>query len=119
MVELGDRSHEDLVMATACSYLEIHSPDDIRIAGTRVGLEHLLALYLDGYTAEEIAMQFPTVSLEQVHGVIAYYLGHREEVNRLLGQGSRGLWCRAEQAAKPVPEVVQRIRKILQRRGQA
>lgn len=106
-------------MSTICNYLEIHSPDDIRIAGTRVGIEHLLSLYLDGHTAESLALQFPTLSLEQIHGTIAYYWGNRTEVDEYLARWrAHSRKVREEQAAKPMPEVVQRIRKILEQRGQ-
>ena len=70
-------------------YLEIHSPDDIRVAGTRVGIEHLLGVYLAGRLPEEIALEFPTVTLEQVHGVIAWYLRNRAEVDAFLRQLQR------------------------------
>jgi hypothetical protein len=31
-----------------------------------------------------MAQSFPVLTLEQVYGSIAYYLGHREEVDRYL-----------------------------------
>ena len=58
-------------------YLETHADDDIRVEGTRVGIEHLLTAYLAGSLPEEIALEYPTVTLEQVHGGIAWYLRHR------------------------------------------
>ncbi len=33
---------------TGNPYLDVCSPDDIRVKGTRIGIEHLLSLYLSG-----------------------------------------------------------------------
>jgi uncharacterized protein (DUF433 family) len=94
-------------------YLDILAPHDIRVRGTRVGIEHILSAYNSGSLAEEIAVQFPTVSLAQVHGVIAYYLTHRAEVDEYLAQWrDHAARSRREQASHPAPEVVQRLRRI-------
>jgi uncharacterized protein (DUF433 family) len=93
--------------------LDILDADDVRVRGTRVGIEHLLSAYHDGSLAEEIAVQFPTVSLAQVHGVIAYYLNHRAEVDEYLRQWrDHADQARREQAKRPAPEVVKRLRQI-------
>ena len=46
-------------------YFDFLSPDDIRIKGHRIGFDNVLELYLDGYTAEEIAQYYPSLSLEK------------------------------------------------------
>lgn len=57
------------------------------IAGTRVALEAVLLPFQDGFAPETIAAEcFPTLSLEQVYGAIAYYLGHRRQVDAYLQQ---------------------------------
>ena len=58
----------------------------IRIGQTRVTLDSLLAAYHRGATPEEIAIQFPILSLEEIYSTIAYYLNHREESDRYLEQ---------------------------------
>jgi uncharacterized protein (DUF433 family) len=104
-------------MSTICNYLEVRSPDDIRVAGTRVGIEHLLSVYLDGITAEELAVQFPTVSLEQIYGVLAYYWGNKEEVDAYLTRWRQGCDERYQASkARPESEVVKRLRQIAQKR---
>jgi uncharacterized protein (DUF433 family) len=105
-------------MATVSSYLEVLDADDIRIAGTRVGLEHIMSAYFDGLTAEEVAMQFPTVGLEKVYGVLAYYWGNRAEVDAYMSRWRQG--CRERYAASkngPELEVVKRLRQIAARRA--
>ncbi len=39
----------------------------------------MLVYYLEGYAAEEIANHFPTLSLEQYHATITYYLHNRAD----------------------------------------
>ena len=56
----------------------------IRLAGTRVGIEYVLRDYLQGASPEELALRFPTLSLEQIHATITYYLAQRAEVSRYL-----------------------------------
>jgi uncharacterized protein (DUF433 family) len=107
-------------MSTAYSYLEVHSPDDIRIAGTRVGLEHLMSAYLDGLTAEELAVQFPSVGVEQIYGVLAYYWANRMEVDSYLARWRKGCDQRYNAfKSRTEPAVVKRLRQIAERRRNA
>src|SRR5205807_1162312 len=45
---------------------------------------------------------FPTLSLEQIHGAIAFYLGHQEEAAAYLRDLEKK-WEELERAAKPAP----------------
>ena len=65
-------------------YFVVHAADDIRIRGTRVGLEHVITAYCAGALPEELCLEFPTLTLEQVHGVLAWYLGNRHETDEYL-----------------------------------
>ncbi len=58
-----------------------------RIAGTRVSLDSVIHAFWEGATPEEICQDFPSLSLAQVYGVIAYYLNHRDEVDAYLQVG--------------------------------
>ena len=58
----------------------------LRIAGTRVTVNQIAVWYLQGYTAEEIADQYPHVSLAQVYAALAYYHTNRQEVEDALAQ---------------------------------
>lgn len=66
------------------SYFEFIGEDAIRIAGTRVGIETVLRDYREGASPEEIVLRYPTLSLEQVHATITYYLANREKVEGYL-----------------------------------
>lgn len=57
---------------------------NIRVSGTRVTLDTLLAAYRRGDTPEAIHEGFPTVPLGAIYAVIAYYLAHTEEIDAYL-----------------------------------
>ena len=65
-------------------YFEFVSADEILLRGTRVGIEAILTEYLDGALPEGIAVNYPPVTLEQVHATITYYLSHQETLDRYL-----------------------------------
>jgi uncharacterized protein (DUF433 family) len=56
----------------------------VRIAGTRITLDTIVGAYNRGDTPEEIAYGFPSLSLADIHAVIAYYLRHREMVDTYI-----------------------------------
>jgi uncharacterized protein (DUF433 family) len=55
-----------------------------RVSGSRVSLDSIVSAFNDGHSPETIAQSFPVLTLEQAYGLIAYYLGHRHEVDRKL-----------------------------------
>jgi uncharacterized protein (DUF433 family) len=65
-------------------YLDFLEPDVIRIKGHRIGLEDVIELFKEGYSAEQIALEYGTLSLEEVYATIAYYLHYRTEVDAYL-----------------------------------
>jgi uncharacterized protein (DUF433 family) len=66
------------------SYFDFISENAIRIAGTRVNIETVLRDYQQGASPEEIVLHYPTLSLEQVHATITYYLANLEGVQAYL-----------------------------------
>ena len=66
--------------------LPLHSDADgvIRVGNTRVTLDSVVAAFIEGATAEEIAQQYPVLNLADIYQVIAYYLYHRVEVEAYL-----------------------------------
>lgn len=58
-----------------------------------MSLDSIVYAFIAGQPAESIAQSFPVLTLEQVYGAIAFYLGHREEVDRYL-EFERQLLCR-------------------------
>ncbi|MBA2533411.1 MAG: DUF433 domain-containing protein [Rubrobacter sp.] len=56
----------------------------VRVTGTRVALDAVVAAFEEGATAEELAQQYPSLRLADVYAVIGYYLRHRPEVGEYL-----------------------------------
>ncbi len=57
------------------------------VSGSRVSLESVIFAFLDGLSPETIAAEcFPVLTLEQVYGVITFYLSHRQEIDAYLRQ---------------------------------
>src|SRR5205085_8683757 len=75
-----------------------------RITGTRVSLDSLVHAYWQGRLPEAIVADFPSLTLEQVHGAIAFYLGHRTEIDAYLSeQDARWRQFQQESSAKHGP----------------
>jgi uncharacterized protein (DUF433 family) len=57
------------------------------IIDTRISLASVVYAYQDGHSPEGIQECFPLLTLEQIHGALAFYLGNREEIdNHLVAQ---------------------------------
>ena len=56
----------------------------IRVSRTRVTLDTIVAAFLEGLTAEEIAVQYPVVPLADVYSVVGYYLHQKKKVDAYL-----------------------------------
>ena len=56
----------------------------VHVGGTRVTLETVITVFLNGDSAEEIVDEFPAISLADVYAVISFYLSHRVEVDQYL-----------------------------------
>jgi len=77
----------------------------IRVSGTRVTLDTILARYRQGDTPETIHGGFDTVPLADIYTVIAYYLAHQDEVDTYLEQREEeAARIRAEVEASYTPE---------------
>lgn len=95
-------------------YLDFQSDDAIRLRGHRIGLEHVVERYHEGYSPEQIALEYPGVSLEQIHAVIAYYLHHQQEVDAYMARIDAEADARYREWAAHMPEVSKRVRAVLQ-----
>jgi uncharacterized protein (DUF433 family) len=98
-------------------YFDFFAPNDIRLKGHRIGIETILFDYLEqGLSAEEIALRYPTLSLEQIHATLAYYWRHQAEIDAYL-QAAREHEERMirEQERNPSP-AVKRLYQLIQQR---
>ncbi len=94
-------------------YFDFFANDDIRIKGTRIGIETVLFDFIHrSRSPEEIVNTYPSLNLDRVYSTILYYLHNRESVSNYLSnwmQWSRDM--RRQQALNPSSEI-QRLRKI-------
>lgn len=92
----------------------ILAENDIRLKGTRVGIETILYEYIyNSRPPEVIADRYYTPTLEQIYATILYYLQNQEKVGTYLDDYLK--FCqtaREEQAKNPSPAVL-RLRKLI------
>lgn len=95
------------------NYFDFLSPDDIRIKGSRIGIETILYEYLfRARTPEEIAKIYTSLTLEQVYATILYYLHNKEQINQYMTEWLEwGDRMREEQRLNP-PPVAEKLRKL-------
>lgn len=101
-------------MAETKAYVCVDEHGVYRVGETRVMLDSVVAAFLQGHSAETIQHQYPSLTLEEVYGSIAYYLGNRVEVDAYLKR-QEAVWqqWRARSEQQPSP-VVERLRAITQ-----
>ena len=98
-------------------FLEQQPRGSIRLAGSRIGLEHLVEFYNQGYSPEMLLAQFPTLSLAQIHKTIAYYLDHAAEVDAYVANCSQAV--ARQRTASPSPPSPNELRQRLNQLGNA
>ncbi|OCR02421.1 hypothetical protein BCD67_14335 [Oscillatoriales cyanobacterium USR001] len=94
-------------------YFNFLTPDDIRLKGTRIGIETILYEYIDrGRTPEEIAQTYPSLTLEQVYATILYYLQNKETISNYIKNWiEHGHKMREQQRLNP-PPVSEKLRQL-------
>jgi uncharacterized protein (DUF433 family) len=55
-----------------------------RVTDTRVSLDSIVYAFLEGKSAESIALSYPVLTLEEVYGAIAFYLSDRDTIDAYL-----------------------------------
>lgn len=94
-------------------YFNFFTPGDIRLKGTRIGIETILYEYLDrSLTPEDIARTYPSLTLEQVYATILYYLQNQEAISDYLRKWlEHGHKMREQQRLNP-PLVSEKLRQL-------
>ena len=57
------------------------------VSRTRVSLDSVVYAYHRGASPESIQRSFPSLTLEQVYGALAFYLSHKTAVDRYIAEG--------------------------------
>jgi uncharacterized protein (DUF433 family) len=81
------------------------------IADTRVSLDSLVYLFRDGMSAESMVESYPALTLEQVHGALAFYLGKRKEIDAYLMEGQRTAESQHRQSRQTNAELIAKLQR--------
>jgi uncharacterized protein (DUF433 family) len=80
------------------------------ITGTRVSLDSVVFAFLEGLSPETIAAEyFPVLTLEQVYGAVAYYLGHRDEIDEYLKRADAEFEALRQACRKAAPDLHEKL----------
>jgi|ERR1700733_721841 uncharacterized protein (DUF433 family) len=82
-----------------------------RIGGTRVSLDSLVYLFREGISAEGMAENYPALSLEEVHGSLAFYLANQQEIDAYLADGQRIAESQHQQSRQTNAEVIAKLQR--------
>jgi uncharacterized protein (DUF433 family) len=83
-----------------------------RIGGTRVSLDSVVYAYRRGASPESIQRSFPSLSLEQVHGALAFYLSHRAEIDKYLVEGEEEFEKVRQASHEKHPDWYEKLRRV-------
>ena len=99
-------------MISSKRYVEEDSQGALRVSALGVSLDSVVIAFQQGHSAETIQQLYPALSLEEVYGAVAYYLGNRNDVDQYLKRQEQ-IWDQARQRAAQSPSpVVQRLRAL-------
>jgi uncharacterized protein (DUF433 family) len=101
---------------TLPDFLTQDSDGEIRVVGHRIGLYTLVRCYKEGYSAEKIDEEFPSLSLDLVRKVIVFYRANQTEVDAYVEEYRAEL---ERQAASPPGPGVLKIRQLMDQLRQA
>ncbi len=95
-------------------YFNFLAPDDIRLKGSRIGIESILYEYIHrSQTPEQIAERYRTLTLEQVYATILYYLHNQEAITAYIEDWMEfGRRARQEQLRNQGPLTPQRLLQL-------
>lgn len=82
-----------------------------KIADTRVSLDSVVYAFRRGAAPESIQRSFPSLTLEQVYGAIAFYLSRRAEIDQYLVEGEKEFEKLREASRKANPELYEKLER--------
>ena len=82
-----------------------------RIGHTRVSLDSLVYLFREGMSAESMVESYPALTLEQVHGSLAFYLANQAEIDAYLAEGQRAAESQHRQSRQTNAELIAKLQR--------
>jgi len=92
------------------NYVEF-SESTYRITDTRVSLDSLVYLYREGLSAESMVESYPALTLEQVHGALAFYLANQPQIDAYLAEGQRAAESQHQQSKQSNAELIAKLQR--------
>ncbi len=94
-------------------YFDFLTTNDIRIKGSRIGIETILHEYLYRRQSPEVIAQiYPNLTLEQIYATILYYLQNPENITQYMADWLKHCQEGAKQQDKNPPDYVLRLRQL-------
>lgn len=82
-----------------------------RVDDTRVSLDSLVYLFREGMSAESMVESYPALTLEQVHGALAFYLANQDEIDAYLAEGHRAAEFQHQQSRRTNAELIAKLQR--------
>ena len=82
-----------------------------RIGHTRVSLDSLVYLFREGMSAESMVESYPALTLEQVHGSLAFYLANQAAIDAYLAEGQRAAESQHRQSRQTNAELIAKLQR--------
>ena len=89
-------------------YVEIRS-GGYYVLGTRISLDSVVYEFRAGRSPESIVESFPLLSLEQVYGVIAFYLSNRSDIDAYLTTEEEAFEAMSQPIQGNAPELYKKL----------
>jgi uncharacterized protein (DUF433 family) len=83
------------------------------IVGSRVPIDAVVWEYWNGEEPQCIQSHYPTLTLQEVEGAIAFYLNHRDEVDKVIEENKRAEeeWIAAHPTPPEIKAKYDRLRR--------
>lgn len=81
------------------------------VAESRVSLDSIVYAFRGGESPETIQQNFPTLTLEQVYGAIAFYLSRQAEIDANIQEGEAELHRSVPTLQQRKPEAYTRLQR--------
>jgi uncharacterized protein (DUF433 family) len=82
-----------------------------RVGDTRVSLDSLVYLFREGMSAESMVESYSSLTLEQVHGALAFYLGNQKEIDVYLAEEERAAESQHRQSRNTNAELIAKLQR--------
>lgn len=88
--------------------------DRIRIKGHRIGIEHVVGFYKQGFSPETILRDvYPSLTIEKIYAVVLYYEANKERVEKYIHHSDKiGDLYYQEYMQQPETDMSKRLKAI-------